>query len=173
MKFFLQLKHWQLFGLLVGIPFILQIVGMVTKSVIILTVSALIMFGVLFGWYYTLGINLNKKLPKRVKMNVTKFNWSMFITLVSQFFFFVFIPNRSFRIQPTFVVFLLCFFLMFCFLYCLYFNAKSLKSIELQKNAVYGDYAGVLFSLALYPVGVWIIQPRINKIFNENLSHRR
>jgi hypothetical protein len=58
-------------------------------------------------------------------------------------------------------------FSTFCFFYCVYFNAKSLKSVELQRPVTFSDYAGEFFLICLSPIGVWIIQPRINEMFGE------
>ena len=79
MNVFLRLKHWQLFGLLIGIPFIFQIVGMTTvivsqdptKMFTVFPLLMLLFMGVFFGWFYAMGVNLNKKLPDTVKMNLT------------------------------------------------------------------------------------------------------
>jgi hypothetical protein len=54
---------------------------------------------------------------------------------------------------------------MFFIFYSLYFIAKELKSVELQKPVTFSDFAGEFFLLWFFPIGIWIIQPRINKIF--------
>ena len=59
-------------------------------------------------------------------------------------------------------------FSMFCIFYCLYFNAKALKAVEWQRPVTFGDFAGEFFLLWFYPIGVWIIQPRVNKLFEKN-----
>ncbi|MNL47293.1 hypothetical protein D3C87_1700740 [compost metagenome] len=59
-------------------------------------------------------------------------------------------------------------FSIFCLIYTLYFNAKSLKAVETRKPVTFSDFAGEFFLLWFFPVGVWIIQPRINKIFSED-----
>jgi len=50
--------------------------------------------------------------------------------------------------------------------YCLYFNAKALKTAELQKPLTFSDFAGEFFLLWFFPIGIWILQPRINKLFD-------
>jgi hypothetical protein len=50
----------------------------------------------------------------------------------------------------------------------LYFTAKTLKSAEMQREAHFSDYIGDFFLLWFYPVGIWFIQPRINRIVQEN-----
>jgi hypothetical protein len=58
-------------------------------------------------------------------------------------------------------------FAMFCFLYTFYFVAKTFKTVELQREVTFGDFAGEFFLLWFYPVGVWILQPKINKMIKE------
>jgi hypothetical protein len=73
--------------------------------------------------------------------------------------------------EPNIAIFMLIFplhlFSMFCIFYCLYFNAKSLKSVELQKPVTFNDFAGEFFLIWFFPVGIWFLQPRINKLFEE------
>ena len=189
MNIFLRLKHWQLFGLLIGFPFIIQIVSMTTVIVSqdptkIFTVFPLIMIlfmGVFFGWFYALGVNLNKKLPDTVKMSLTKFKWFLVIPTVYIIFFSVFMSKigstfESGEIDPVVIfssfgiIFPIHLFSMFCILYCLYFNAKSLRAVELQRPVTFSDYSGEFFLIWFFPVGIWIIQPRINRIFDGTLQ---
>jgi len=190
MNIFLRLKHWQLFGLLIGIPFIFQIVGMTTvivsqdptKMFTVFPLLMLLFMGVFFGWFYTMGVNLNKKLPDTVKMNLTKFKWFLFIPTVYIVFFSIFMsgiigsafdggePNPVFLFGSFGIIFPLHLFSMFCIFYCLYFCAKSLKAVELQRPVTFNDYAGEFFLIWLFPIGIWFIQPRINKMFDETLQ---
>jgi hypothetical protein len=55
---------------------------------------------------------------------------------------------------------------MFCIFYCFYFTAKVLKTVELQKPVTFNDYAGEFFLIWFFPIGIWFIQPRINRLFN-------
>ncbi len=69
---------------------------------------------------------------------------------------------------PLFILaFLMHFFSMFCIFYTLYFIAKTLVSAELQREAHFSDYIGDFFLIWFFPVGVWFIQPRVNKIVSE------
>ena len=190
MNIFLRLKHWQLFGLLIGIPFVFQIVGMMAIIVsqdptMMFTVFPLIMIlfmGVFFGWFYTLGINLNKKLPDTVKMNLTTFKWFLFIPIAYITFFSIFMsgifinlfeggePNPIAIASSFAIIFPLHLFSMFCIFYCLYFVAKSLKAVEWQRPVTFSDYAGEFFLIWFFPIGVWFIQPRINKMFDDTLQ---
>jgi hypothetical protein len=133
---------------------------------------------VLLGWFFAVGVNLNKKLPDTVKMNLTKFKWFFFTPITLMFFYYVFVffilyPSVSNGIAPNNGIFVvsipLYLFSVFCCFYCIYFNAKSLKAVELQKTVTFRDYVAKFFLFWFFPIGIWFIQPKINKIFNETL----
>lgn len=55
-------------------------------------------------------------------------------------------------------------FSMFCIFYSLYFVAKTFKTVELQRETTFSDFAGEFFMIWFYPIGIWIIQPKVNKM---------
>jgi hypothetical protein len=68
---FLTIKHWQLFVLLVGIPMIAEFVIMgavltnrdLRIAFTLLPVLMILSLGLFYGWFYSLGTNLFKRLP--------------------------------------------------------------------------------------------------------------
>jgi len=184
MRKFLTLKHWQLFVLLVGIPVIFQfiIIGFTIftrdlRSIFYFFPVMMILFiGLFFGWLYSLGTNLFKKLPVTEKMSLTRFKVFLFIyagyiLLFLVFMFGIFSAVSSGMLLNPALIFALIIpfhlFAMFCSIYCLYFTGKALKAVELQKPVAFSDYVGEFFLLWFFPIGIWIIQPRINKLFSE------
>jgi hypothetical protein len=182
MKIFLTLKHWQLFILLVGVPFIAEIllIGSViaTRDAAIpfyffpvIMILSVVPFS---AWFYSLGTNLFKRVPLTVKMSLTRFKIFLFFEVAYILFFTVFMTGLMSNmplegnLNPAIFVLILPlhFFAMFCIFYCLYFNAKALKAIELKRPVTFGDYAGEFFLLWFFPIGIWILQPRINKLMN-------
>lgn len=135
----------------------------------------ILFIAVLFGWFYTVGVNLNKKLPDTVKMNLTKFKWFFFIPITCMFLFYIFVLvlfksiSNGEQLNSAFiaVTILPYLFSIFCLFYCIYFNAKSLKAVDLQRPVTFSDYVREFFLFWFFPIGVWLIQPRINKIFSE------
>jgi hypothetical protein len=59
-------------------------------------------------------------------------------------------------------------FSMFCIFYCLYFVSKTFKTVELQREVSFSDFAGEFFMIWFFPIGVWIVQPKINKMIENN-----
>ena len=52
-------------------------------------------------------------------------------------------------------------------IYIFYSVPKLIKSTELKRNVMFKECILETFLLLMFPIGIWIIQPRINKIFNE------
>ncbi len=183
MKFFLTVKHWQLFILQFALPFLLQTILITAFIVFREPLQVLYFFPFLillilfnhYGWTYTITVNLYRKLPESVSLRLTHFKFFFFfpaiyltVLLLSVFLFI----NSDFSIEESwpFVAILfiipLHLFAIFCNFYCLYFTAKTLKSVELEREARFSDYASEFILLWFSIVGIWIIQPRINKIFD-------
>lgn len=180
----LKIKHWQLFTLLFAIPFLFQMLMMrvVMKSndpgIFISFFPFLLIYvlGLFLSWFYAMGVKLHQKLPETVKMNLGRFKFFLFSPLVYMMILFIFMyvtfsdisaGNQS---GPGAFVWLipLQIFSVYCIFYCLYFISKSLKSVELQRPVEFNEYAGEFFLIWFFPVGVWFIQPRINKLFESN-----
>jgi hypothetical protein len=184
MSIFLKLKHWQLFGLLACVYLTFELTGTSTtvislqnKTLEITEYSPILLLvvAILWGWFYAIGVSMSKKLPDTVKMNLTKFKCFMFIAITYMGVLYLFVYFRLFEsayrvIQPNWliitVIITLYLFSLFCIFYCVYFVAKSIKAVELQQPVAFFDYAGELCSLLLFPIGIWAIQPKINKIFD-------
>jgi hypothetical protein len=194
---FLQAKHWQIFLLTFGIPMIFQFMMMGSMNSNITTQSSpsptlmfdqmnffpvmmIIFMLVFFGWFWSIAIGLQKKVPENVTMKVTKFKIFFFTpfvyTLLFLFVFNVLMDELlSFETEPNIgligglfaIVFPLHLFSMFCMFYILYFVAKTFKTVELQREVSFSDFAGEFFLIWFYPIGIWIVQPKINKMIEE------
>lgn len=132
--------------------------------------------GTLLGWQWSVAIGLQKYLPQGIQMKVTKFKtffiipviYILLILIGITFVFSIhFFGNTSFDTNAA-AAFLLIIpihlFSMFCLIYCLYFVAKTIKTVELQRPVSFSDFVGEFFLVWFFPIGVWILQPRINKI---------
>jgi hypothetical protein len=49
--------------------------------------------------------------------------------------------------------------------YSIYFVAKALKSVERQSPTRFNDSRREFLLLWFFPVGIWLIQPRVNRLF--------
>lgn len=196
---FLKARHWQLFIAMVGIPLVLQFYYMYRFFGVFESISApnmrddgftevineqfvqfdhfssiMIVFSLLlFGWFWSIAIGLQKKIPTNVKMKVKKFKLLYFIPVIYILFISLFIGGVFSSINETnfinigviFVIILpLHLFSMFCIFHSIYFVAKTIKTAELQREVVFGDFIGEFFLLWFYFVGIWIVQPKVNRL---------
>jgi len=53
---------------------------------------------------------------------------------------------------------------MFSIFYVMAFAARNLIMAERQSPVTFYDYSGPFFLLWFFPVGVWIVQPRVNRL---------
>ncbi len=177
---FLKAKHWHIFLLTIGLPMVLQMVLMPILIASnnpkllfsIMPIISTIFMGTLFGWFWSIAIGLQFRIPENIKMKVQKFKIFFLIPIAYvliifglMFFGFNSLENGD-SPGPLFPVIIvpIHLFAMFCIFYSMYFIAKTLKTVELQKEVTFSDFAGDFFLLWFFPIGVWILQPKINKM---------
>lgn len=182
---FLKAKHWQMFLLTVGVPMVFQfaIMGSMFASIgankapnpdflfsfmSLFAIMMLIFTGVIFGWYWSVAIGLQNVIPEEFKLSTNKFKFFLLFPLVYIFFFLAYFATAFSSGVPNPFVFAIIFplhlFSMFCMFYCLYFVAKTFKTAELQRKVSFNDYAGEFFLIWFFPIGIWIVQPKINQM---------
>lgn len=169
MKFFLNLKHWQVFIILfVGLALFNLTIENNVEITLVLTIVGAIAYSL---WPIVLGNELNQLLPKKVKLNYNLFLINIFICLVVFVGSIIIAYGETLRFTGIYA--LPFFYVAYAYLYCLAFPAKALKSIELGREASLGDYIGDFFLIWFLPIGIWFIQPRINKIANKQLVENK
>lgn len=196
-ELFLKAKHWQIFLLTFGIPMIFQIVAMGSiisnvgtetnpnptmffSTTILMPIVLIIFTGTFFGWFWSVAIGLQKNVPENVKMKVRKFKIFFFFPMVYLLLVMIFIntsmnglfdggekPSGGLIASFAGVIVPLHLFSMFCIFYSLYFVSKTFKTVELQREVKFSDFVGEFFMLWFYPIGIWIIQPKINEMIKK------
>ncbi len=56
------------------------------------------------------------------------------------------------------------YYFIYAYFYIHAFPVKALKTIELGREAKLGKYAGGMALMLVWPLGIWFLQPRVNKI---------
>lgn len=191
-KVFLKAKHWQIFILVFGIPFGIQIVFMARffsnldfmiqpnlnfifgYARLIMIISVVVMM-ITYSWFWSMAVGLQYKIPKDIKMNVTRFKVFLIIPIVYLVLFslyFLSIFTKGVFPNPLLILLILPihFFVIFCAFYCMHFIAKTIKTVELQREVKFNDFVAEFFLIWFYPIGVWILQPRINKFIELDTS---
>lgn len=163
MKIFLKLKHWQIF--------LIWIFGAVQLQIFIRTnywfISYIIYIALFFGWIFSIGYVLNEnKTELRRKLKV----WGI-ISLLSTIPFGINahqILSDSIERLNGLLVFSSGIIGIISIIKVSIISAKSLKEKEKGKNVQFSEYLLYLFLVLYMIIGLWILQPRLNKIVNEN-----
>ena len=171
---FLKAKHWQVFMIAFGIPSIIQMIVMfknpmaaMNVSIKILPILMLFYVGGYFGWLWSVAIGLQRNIPEELKLNVNRFKLFLFIPTVYLIFIVFWMTTTNLAkpdIEQIKIILPLHLFSIFCILYCFYFAAKTFKTAELQRKITYIDYTGEFWMIWFFPIGIWMIQPKINKL---------
>ena len=181
---FLKAKHWQIFALVIGLPFLFQLLLMVFmflnlpfqngdfRSGIfvvlgflpLLLILSLIVF---IGWFWSVGNGLQKFLPEGMQFEMKKFKFSLLFPFFYMLLLTMLIGNNFFGFSFITGIGRMFFFIiplhllsMFCMGYLLYFVSKTIKSVEMQREARVNDHLGEFFMLWFFPLGIWVIQAK-------------
>lgn len=170
--YFLRAKHWQLF-LLFAILFAGQMATMAWASLNptegfggvglrfwIVEGLFLLCF---MAWFWSLGSFLDSLIPSALKLNMGFFRFALIYPIVYVFIFASFIQNPV--LSRVAIILPLHLFAMACVFYSLYFVSKSFVLAETGKSASFYDYAGPFFLIWFFPIGIWVVQPRINRLY--------
>ena len=124
----------------------------------------------LLGWLYAIGHRANEKLVSQgMNLNAFKyFNWTV-ILIVASYILGVFTTTEVHsvigRIHVNYVtpMYLPIIFLL-SFLATMFIAAKTLVSAELNREAGIGEFLPTLLLMIIAAIGLWFIQPRVQKI---------
>ncbi len=132
-----------------------------------MTTLILNLVGLLAYYIYPLiiGYSLQDFLPKKVELNNTFFLINTFAWIGG--YLAISIISDEHGMSFSGLAALPFFYLMFAFLYSQAFPAKTLKSLEMKTEASLGDYFGDFMLILFLPIGIWFLQPRINRVIEK------
>jgi hypothetical protein len=125
----------------------------------------------LLAWLGSLGLFLQSVKRLELRMRTKLFSISVGAAAL---YALAFVPSRVFNgstlkasvetLSPLWLV---------SVLYILIFVSKSLLTAEKQIPVTFAQYLGLFFLLWFFPVGVWFIQPKINRLFRDRIAQHR
>jgi len=174
MKRIINLKHWQIFTVFMILYVSIFIFHFNDFTIWnISTIEFEVFFSILllilfFSWILTMGIFLNSipDNPYHFKKWVIIFAFISIIIGYTDLFLHRLGSESGFI--PLWFTFLTTPLTFWGIVYVFYKVPKSLKSIELGRKVKFSACIVELILIALFPIGVWIIQPRLNRIFTVN-----
>ncbi len=139
---------------------------------------------VFYAWLWSVGVGLQESIHPEWRLKVNTFKTVLLImglgNLVLSFIIFNSMSSlfanleemvsgaALFPFDPSLmIIFIPLYILLFVgLIYCLHFVAKTLKTAEYQREVKFSEFAGEFVLFWFYIIGIWILQPRINKISN-------
>lgn len=168
MSFFLKLRHWELFLMLVLPTALCFLFKIPFEPLIVATIGLFVMI-VLFGWMFSIGAWCNKHLPASRQSSVIGFAGALAIPIVyALMYILLVIPGFSADTPPSrpplwmFPMHMLSLAGIF---YGIWFTARKFKSLLENQDADFMIFSSTFFLLFIFPLGVWIIQPNVNQLY--------
>jgi len=161
--YFLRAKHWQIF-LMFLVFFLLSPVALFSSTKVgpPAFIGLTIVYELCFlFWFWSMGSFLSMVVQPRLRLNMRFFLFALAYPLLYSLVFFWYFESPS----PAAVIIPLHLFAMFCIIYVLYFVSKSFLLAERRTSVTFSSYAGIFVLCWFFPIGVWIIQPRINRLY--------
>lgn len=165
--YFLRAKHWQLFLFLFGTFCVMGAAMTMIEGSGPIKVFSWAVVGIgefsFLSWLWCLGSFLRSIVHPGLKLNAGFFLFSLIYPPLYVFTIMAFFPNEL--PLPFAVIIPLHLLTMFCILYNLYFVSKSLALAERGGSVSFYNYLGSFFLIWFFPIGVWIVQPRVNRLY--------
>ncbi|MEQ8519425.1 MAG: hypothetical protein RLP13_13765 [Cytophagales bacterium] len=155
----MNLKHWQVFTLFV----ILSLPTMIEFEDVFYSYLISTVFWCVFVIYYLmLGLELSKVATAQLKGNITLFIINSVIIITATLSLLLFF-NGHFS-GKGFLGLIVMIYLFYAFFQFFTYPVKTLKSIEQDSLASFSQYFLSLMQVIFLPIGIWWLQPRINKV---------
>lgn len=170
-----------LFGTAVIAPIIVLIVLMILLSGSTSYTAVLFTVAIIFTlpitgfivWLYAIATYFHTKLPSDVYINLTRFKIFLAVPYISNVLIVVLMPfminlmdNMDEQYALLIAMFVILFYFpVFCIAHSIFFALKIMTSAEKQDPAKFGDFAPDFVWAIFFPIGLFWVQPKINKAF--------
>lgn len=113
-------------------------------------------------WFWSLGSFLNSLVRPGLGSKLGFFRFALLYPLVYLPVFQIVFE----KLTPLYIAVIFPFhlFALFCIFFNLNFVSKSLALAETSGPVLFRNYAGAFFLFWFFPVGIWFLQPRINRL---------
>jgi hypothetical protein len=164
MKAFLKLKNWHLFLLFIIPSYFVKN----SLTMILIPTPMLALYSL---WIYSIGIFGHKKRIEfdfksektiyfKISCVIMPICW--LITMLNRYHMLYLSPET---ILLRIINLIIGFGFLIAGLYMVFFVSKTLKTIELKSDPKFIHYVLIMLGFVFWPIGIWFIQPKVNKLF--------
>jgi len=181
MELLRKLKHWQIFLLVVGIAFLLQLI----QNVIFLSsadgdaanygnrlgLMLILPLLVYYGWIGSVGSTFGQR-NTADNMPLGRFRLSLWTSGICSVLLLVYFWAYPQYLQatdqeeaiPIMLIGVLVFVVLFTLFYCLSFMARAIVQLEQGRRVTSSEFYSEFVMAVVFPIGIWLLQPRINRL---------
>lgn len=127
----------------------------------------LLMVVLLLGWLLSIGFAANRRVEQNIRLNsnlaICCAIFAASYIALAQVIFPVPGSNSSGGVSVGVIV-PLHMLAMFAIFYVLGFAARNIIMAERQAKVSFFDYSGPFFLMWFFPIGLWFVQPRVNRL---------
>jgi hypothetical protein len=174
---FVRARRWQIFVGAATLALVAQVLmlrtmflpGNDTAKVPLAVIIALGACAIYLAlWLWSVGAFLHSIVESRLRLNLNVFRMAVIFPLIYAPVF----AASLYSLRPALflIIFPLHLFATFSVFCSFRFVSKSLALVERASPVSFPDYRGSFLGLWFFPVGVWFIQPRINRLYAGTLS---
>ncbi|MFT5549053.1 MAG: hypothetical protein ACJAVV_003803 [Alphaproteobacteria bacterium] len=164
------MKHWELFLMFVIPTGMSWIFGLDFDALIVAAIG-LFMLLVLSLWMYSIATWCNSRLPESRQSSTSLFCLSLVIPLVYVLMYFFFylplVQADGAPAKPPLWLLPMHMLSMLSLFYSFWFTSNKFKSLLDNEDSGFMIFSSTFFLLFIFPLGVWIIQPNVNKLFHK------
>jgi hypothetical protein len=164
MKFFLRINPFVLFAIL-SLPILSRLLISEIEEIEVLNLmnnnSFLILY---FCWIFSIGNVFGKYWDNDWKLLLFRVSFIVYLTLIIALNMYTFLYDG----KNDVLIGIMNNLLIICSLYIIFYSSKVLKSVELNRNVDFDQHIKEIFFLVVFIIGIWFIQPRINRLFNNH-----
>ena len=167
MRYFLKIKHWQIFLFVILIYF-----SSVFYPGSFISGDIRIVFMGLFAisWNFLLGLALFSICPVEYRFNKLPYVITS-VLLIAVGLVSIGMENIH-SLEYIWFDIIVAITAILLLLYQASFPARVLKSMELNRKATPIEYGEYLFPFFIFMIGIWIYQPRVNRIAKEHVVEK-
>ena len=174
----LSAKHWQVFLIPYGVQFVAPFLVGASQNLqpFLVKIELSLVFTLiasLFWWLWSVANTLQQFIEPSMRVSTRLFKVTFIlpiIYLVIATIYFAKIGTMPLNDPGIMIphVISIC-----CFLYVIGFAAKIIKLAETNRHVSLSDYFGEIFLIFFFPIGIWLLQPRINRIVKSGVTRNR
>lgn len=167
MKLLLKAKAWHLFIFWLILPLILDF--LISDASYFQDVVDLLFPITFLGWLFSIGIKLNERNACNYPyLNINYFKKG-FIICISSIVILKFLPYLDYKNDMEFILLSIAFVLLqlgvvIPVFYLFFFVSKGLNCYNNGRDATLVEIRREFFRILIFPIGIWIVQPMINKL---------